>query len=147
MAAQPKLRKLLLVRERLIREIRQSVASIKNLTRISNPVLISCKHKALDIHYAEFQSDVGSISEMSDKLEDKEEFFETNQSLEDEYILARVHIDEILPCEADPNSTQDRTFMSGNNHNSTNSSNSSSGVKSRSHLPDIKLTCFDGNYN
>lgn len=139
-----KLKKLYFARKRLMSDLNHAIASAKELSRVSKVLLILCKDKTLDRYWNEFQENLNEIVSLTELMDNQDEFFAENQTIEDEYHTAKVHLDDILPAEDGDRST-DRTFAGLNNGNGSN--NNTEKKSHRSHLPDIKVQSFDGNYD
>lgn len=146
MANEAKLKKLHFARKSLLSNLRHAIAAAKALSRVSKPILVVCKDKTLERFWTEFQSNLTEIMPITDHMTDQDAFFIENQSLEDEYHEAKVHLVDIM-AETEEQLEVDRTFIGGEGGNNGGGREATEVKHRPSHLPDIKVQPFDGNYD
>lgn len=148
-----KLKKLRFSRARLLSDLKHTIGAAKALTAGCKPILVVCKDRTLERYWTEFQANLDAIVTITEAMEDEETFFVENQAIEDEYHDAKVHLDSIMPAQDDGDLSLDRSFIGGNqnasegNVSAGGNNNEATPRMHRSHLPDIKVQPFDGNYD
>lgn len=148
MANEAKLKKLQFARLRLVSDLRHAICAATALNAESKRLLVVCKDRTLERCWTEFRQNIETIVALSDAMEEQEAFFVQNQSIEDEYHEAKVHLNDLIePDEGEPDF--DRTIFSNNNNGNGGGGGGGEGESKihRSHLPDIKFQPFDGNYD
>lgn len=140
------LKKLQFARSRLLSDVRHSLEAALNLTKVSKPLLIACKDRTLERYWTEFQANVEKIVHCTEAMTDENTFFEENQKVEDDYHTAKIHLAEILPA-ADGEISINRSFYAPPNGGAAGGGDESRVKSFKSHLPNIKIDPFDGNYD
>lgn len=137
-------RKWKFARARLISDIKHTITGALELTAASKSMLILCKDKSLDRYWTEFMENLENIVTSTETMEDADAFFAENQALEDEYHRAKIHLDDICPTkDGEPSTNRSFAESTVQGHNETIAPRK----LQKSHLPDIKLEPFDGNYD
>jgi hypothetical protein len=136
-----KIEKLLVVRERLISELKHHIGVITEFNDTTSHSLIRLRRAALRASSNALQENWRTLEITPDpkhELKNSTDFLTVNQSMEDEYFNAIVRLDEILPESG--KAEKDKRVI---NHHSDNEDDFNSQIK----LPAIQLQKFSGEFD
>lgn len=135
--------KLMFARERIVSDLKHAVTSMKTFNKDTSHLLIACKIRALDTHWNSFQDNLAEIESTVSTVENKEEFFALNQSMQDEHMKTKIKIAELLKETEDAEVSLDSSFFQGTHVPKPVATK----VNYSARLPEIKLNKFSGQYD